>query len=96
MDLYVCWTTKQIPTPRPGGHPCANAHDALLAAGYTPNVIHARSFGAIPDALQTKARKQVKQQTGSSWVPAIHSDDGEWVSGTREIIEWAASHPVQA
>ena len=27
MKLYVCWGT--FPTPRPGGHPCANAYNAL-------------------------------------------------------------------
>ncbi len=30
MKLYVCWGTFQ--TPRPGGHPCANAHEALKEA----------------------------------------------------------------
>ena len=31
MKLYVCWGTFQ--TPRPGGHPCPNAHEALTDAG---------------------------------------------------------------
>ncbi|MEA2330957.1 MAG: hypothetical protein QOH58_1095, partial [Thermoleophilaceae bacterium] len=34
MELYVCWGTFQ--TPRPGGHPCGNAHAALKEAGWDP------------------------------------------------------------
>src|SRR3712207_7526432 len=45
--LYVCWGT--FPTPRPGGHPCANAYKALRAAGHDPELI--RSYGStlLPD-----------------------------------------------
>lgn len=95
MDLYVCWTSKHFPTPRPGGHPCAHAYDAVRAAGYEPNVILARSFGAFPEALQTKARKHVKEKTGSSWVPALETDDGEWISGSKAIIAWAKANPAE-
>ena len=31
MKLYVCWGTFK--TPRPGGHPCANAHEAQELTG---------------------------------------------------------------
>jgi hypothetical protein len=30
MSLYICLGTMQ--TPRPGGHPCHNAHRALTTA----------------------------------------------------------------
>jgi len=42
MKLYVCWGTFQ--TPRPGGHPCANAHKALVAAGHDPEVVRTYGF----------------------------------------------------
>ena len=34
MKLYVCWGTFQ--TIRPGGHPCANAHKALVEPATNP------------------------------------------------------------
>ena len=34
MKLYVCWGTFR--SPRPGGHPCGNAHEALKEAGWKP------------------------------------------------------------
>ncbi len=37
MKLYVCWGT--FPTPRPGGHPCANAYHALRDAGHDPELV---------------------------------------------------------
>ena len=33
MKLYICWRT--FPSPRPGGHPCRNAYNALKEAGVT-------------------------------------------------------------
>jgi hypothetical protein len=33
VNLYVCWTTRELHL-RPGGHPCANAYKALQAAGH--------------------------------------------------------------
>lgn len=96
MKLYVCWTAKELHLPRPGGHPCANAHDAIVAAGYRPEVIKARSFAAFPRFLQTADRKLVEEKTGSAWVPALETDDGEWISGSEEIIGWAAKNPTAA
>ena len=42
LKLYVCYGTFKA-APRPGGHPCGVAHDALRKAGYEPEVI--RSYG---------------------------------------------------
>jgi hypothetical protein len=94
MKLYVCWTTKETPLP-PGRHVCAAAYDALRDAGHDPEVKHALSFGALPGAIQTPARKKVKEHTGSYWVPALETEDGEWIGGSKAIIEWAEAHPVK-
>ena len=67
MKLYVCYGTFQ--TPRPGGHPCANAHRALKDAGHDPEVVKSYGFGALPDFLNTRTRREVKALTGRSWVP---------------------------
>ena len=95
MNLYVCWTTRELHL-RPGGHPCANAYKALREAGHDPEIRYAHSLGAIPGALQTPTRKKVKQHTGNYWVPALETDDGEWIGGSKKIVAWAKANSAQA
>jgi hypothetical protein len=93
MKLYVCWGT--FPTPRPGGHPCANAYHALRDAGHDPEVIRSYGFAPLPDFLNaTKGRREVKALTGQSWVPVLVTDEGEAIQESKRIIEWAQEHPV--
>jgi len=89
MRLFVCWTRRTAP-----GYPhaCNKAYEALKAAGHEFDVVHALSFGGIPGPLQTPARKEVKEHTGHYWVPALETGDGEWISGSKEIIAWAGQH----
>jgi Glutathione S-transferase, N-terminal domain len=91
MKLYVCYGT--FPTPRPGGHPCANAHKALRKAGYEPEVIRTYGFGPLPDL--TSGRKEVKRLTGQSWVPVLVTDDGEAIHDSKQIVAWAETHPAR-
>lgn len=93
MKLYVCWTKRELHL-RPGGHSCANAYKALKEAGHDPDVVHAHSWGALPDALQTPTRRLVKEKTGQSWVPALETDDGQWINGSGAIATWAEQHPA--
>jgi hypothetical protein len=94
MKLYICYGTFQ--TPRPGGHPCKNAYDALRAAGHEPELIKSYGFGLLPDALnQTPGRKEAKRLTGQSWVPVLVTDDGEVVSDSKSIVAWAEGHPSE-
>ena len=88
MKLYVCWGTFQVPGARE--HPCREAFLALEKAGFEPEVEKVHSVGFIPRALQTSGRKHVEDATGSPWVPALETDEGEWISGSAEIIDWAA------
>jgi hypothetical protein len=92
MKLYVCWGL--FPSPRPGGHPCKNAHDALVEAGYEPEVERAYGLGLLPDTLNGPRRAEVKRLTGNSWVPALVLDDGTVVDGSQNIVEWARAHPA--
>jgi hypothetical protein len=93
MKLYVCYGTFQ--TPRPGGHPCANANDALRAAGHQPELVKSYGWGVLPDALNaTAGRREVKRLTGNTWVPALVTDSGEVVQGSREIADWAKANPA--
>jgi hypothetical protein len=91
MKLYVCWGT--FPTPRPGGHPCANAYHALKAAGHDPELVKSYGLGFLPDALnQTSGRRKVKELTGNNWVPTLVLDDGTVIDDFRAIVEWAAAN----
>jgi hypothetical protein len=93
MNLYVCYGT--FPTPRPGGHPCANAKEALVKAGHSPTIKKAYGLGLLPDTPfnLTPGRKKVKALTGSSMVPVLELDDGTTVAGSKEIVAWAEANP---
>jgi|GEM_PF-2251026 len=69
MKLYVCWGTFQ--TPRPGGHPCHNAHKALIDAGYDPEVKQVHGLGIGPLKWMTDGRREVQELTGQPAVPVL-------------------------
>jgi hypothetical protein len=96
MKLYVCWGTFTT-APRPGGHPCGNAYRALKEAGHDPEVVKSYGWSVLPDALNaTEGRKEVKELTGSNMVPVLVTDDGEAISDSKNIVEWAKAHPAGA
>jgi len=96
MKLYVCYGTF-TKTPRPGGHPCGNAHRALKEAGYDPKVVRSYGLGILPDVLnRTSGRTEAKRLTGKTMVPVLVTDDGEVVSDSREIVKWAKANPATA
>jgi glutathione S-transferase len=95
MKLYVCYGLFK--SPRPGGHPCRNAHEALREAGYDPQVVKSYGLGILPKALNmTKGRQEVERLTGNRMVPTLVLDDGTVVDGSREIADWAKAHPAAA
>jgi hypothetical protein len=95
VKLYVCYGT--FGSPRPGGHPCANAYHALKEAGHDPEVVKSYGWGLLPDFMNpTRGRREVKQLTGSTTVPVLVTDDGEVVAESKEIVAWAKAHPAAA
>jgi hypothetical protein len=95
MKLYICWGT--FGSPRPGGHPCKNAHDALKEAGYEPEVVKSYGLGLLPDFMnQTSGRKEVKRLTGKTWVPLLVTDSDEIIQGSDKIAAWARENPATA
>ena len=95
MRLYVCWGTFK--TPRPGGHPCGNAYDALVEAGHEPEVVRSYGLALLPDALNmTDGRKAAKRLTGKTTVPVLVTDDDEVVADSKNIVAWARAHPAGA
>ena len=68
MKLYVCW--GPFSTPRPGGHPCANAYHALKDAGHEPEVVKSYGLGLLPGVFnRTRGRREVQELTGNSLGP---------------------------
>lgn len=96
MKLYVCYDAlKNVRhVPRPGGHPCGNAHVALKKAGHDPEVVAVGGLGVIPGLNRTEGRKEVQELTGSPMVPALVTDDGEVIAESKRIIEWAEANPA--
>jgi len=92
MKLYICWGTFQ--TPRPGGHPCANAYNALKDAGYDPEVQKVHGLGVGPKLFQMKTdgRREVEELTGSPTVPVLVLEDGEVIGDSKSIVAWAKEH----
>ena len=95
MKLYVCWGTFQ--TPRPGGHPCHNAHEALKMAGHDPEVTKVYGLGIGPQIFQwaTEGRKEVEELSGQRSVPVLVTDSGEVVADSKRIVEWAERNPAR-
>lgn len=93
MKLYVCYGT--FPTPRPGGHPCRNAYEALRKAGHDPEVTRTYGLGVLPAIFnQTSGRKEVQRLSGNNWVPTLVLDDGTVLDGSHDIVAWAEGHPA--
>jgi hypothetical protein len=95
MKLYICYGTFN--TPRPGGHPCRNAYEALRDAGHDPELVKSYGLAVLPAFFnQTGGRRKVKELTGSYTVPVLVTDDGEAISDSKKIIAWAKAHPAAA
>ena len=98
MKLYVCWGTWKGATPKPfrrsDVHPCGLAHQALLGAGYDPDVTRCFGWEALPGLFNlTPGRRKVKQLTGDVTVPVLVTDSDEVVAGSAEIARWAQDNP---
>jgi hypothetical protein len=93
VKLYVCYGT--FPTPRPAGHPCANAYQALEDAGHDPQVIKSYGLGMLPGVFnRTSGRREVERLTGNRMVPTLDLGDGTVIDGSEEIVAWAKTNPA--
>ncbi|HEX2128293.1 MAG TPA: glutathione S-transferase N-terminal domain-containing protein [Solirubrobacterales bacterium] len=92
MKLYVCWGT--FPTPRLGGHPCRNAYQALREAGHDPELVKVQGLGVGPVKIDTDGRREVERIAGTKVVPVLVTDDGNVITESKRIAEWARSHPA--
>jgi glutathione S-transferase len=73
------------------------AHEALLEAGYRPDIVRCYGWEALPRIFnQTPGRRKVKELTGEAVVPVLVTDDGEVVTESAEIAAWARRNPAVA
>ena len=93
MKLYICWGTFR--SPRPGGHPCRNAYEALREAGHEPEVERVYGLGVLGDALNP-TRAKIRELTGQNIVPVLVTDEDEVIQDSKKIIEWAKANPAGA
>ena len=91
MILYTCGAK----TTGPGfAHPCAKAGHALDAAGYDYELKTSAGTGCGLDRGSRKGdRAEVRKLSGTA-VRILVLDDGEVVSGSGTIAEWAKEHPA--
>jgi hypothetical protein len=90
MKLYICWSTNGS-----DHHDCAKAHNALIAAGYDPEIEKARGSVFLPKFLQLKVRREVFALTGSYFVPVLILDDDTTINNPDDIAAWAKAHPIK-
>ena len=50
----------------------------------------------LPLLNKTKGRTKVEELTGQRVVPVLVTDDGEPITESQRIIEWAQAHPASA
>jgi glutathione S-transferase len=95
MKLYVCWGTFRTYGHE---HACHTAHQALLAAGYEPEVIKVHGLGVGPRIFEwvTDGRREVEELSGQRVVPVLLTEDDEVLTESARIVEWAAAHPRSA
>jgi hypothetical protein len=91
MKLYTCYGTFKL--PKRTGHPCRNAHEALVAAGYEPEVV--KTYGCFRTDPLFPGRRSIKQRTGNYQVPTLELDDGTLIDGSETIIAWAEANPAE-
>jgi len=91
LTLYTC----SLDDGGPKFHPCRRCHEALREAGhaYQTDVFDQNR----PMGLFTKGKRpELKEMTGQEKLPVLQTPDGEFITGSKNIIEWAKSNPPAA
>ena len=86
MILYTCNQKTSGPALL---HPCAKAGNALKDAGYEFELNR-----LFPWTRGGGVRDEVKDLSGQENVPILVLDDGEVISGSGTIADWAKANPA--
>ena len=91
MVLYTCAQK----TVGPGMvHPCAKAGNALDQAGHRYEIETVPGYKLFFWTRSGDARSEVERLSGQSDVPILVLDDGEVISGSGTIADWAKANPA--
>lgn len=93
MVLYTCGQKKLGPG---FAHPCAKAAKALDDAGYDYEIRTIGGYRLMPWTWlkRSEDRAEIKKLSGTNEVPILVLDDGEVISDSGAIAEWAREHPA--
>ena len=100
MVLYTCSFEKAAGgLPAPIAHPCGRAAKALDDAGcdYEIKTVKGGTLQVWTLPNRARDRAEVEELSGQRAVPILVLDDGEVISGSGRIVEWARTHePARA
>jgi hypothetical protein len=68
-------------------HPCRRVQEAMKTAGIPYEKVIGGHGSPIP-FLRKGSREELRQQTGSTRLPALKTADGEVVIGSKAILAW--------
>ncbi len=93
MVLYTCNQKTHGPA---FAHPCSRAGKALKDAGYEFELKTVGGYRMLPWTWGSRDadRAEVKELSGTNEVPILVLDNGEVVSGSGTIAQWATEHPL--
>ncbi|MCB0864714.1 MAG: glutathione S-transferase N-terminal domain-containing protein [Solirubrobacterales bacterium] len=91
MILYTCNQKTSGPALL---HPCAKAGNALKDAGYEFELKTVDGYRLFPWTRGGGVRDEVKDLSGQENVPILVLDDGEVISGSGTIADWAKANPA--
>ena len=81
--LYVCHGDDGGPRV----HPCRRVQEAMREAGIDYDKVIAAHGNPIP-FLRKGSREELREQTGSTKLPALKLPDGTVLTHSREILRW--------
>lgn len=97
MVLYTCTDGKAFGgMPGPLAHPCGRAAKALDDAGhsYEWKKVKGGTLKLWTWPSRERDRAEVERISGQRAVPILVLDDGEVISGSGAIVDWARAHPA--
>jgi glutathione S-transferase len=99
MVLYTCKVGKAMgDLPTMLAHPCGRAAKALDDAGYEYDWKQVDGgvlkFWTLPKRAEDRA--EVERLSGQRAVPILVLDDGNVVTGSQRIVDWANAQPAHS
>lgn len=96
MILYTCPFGTSFGGLGPASHPCGRAAKALTDHGHRFEQKKVKGGIGMVWTLPSRDRDraEVRELSGSNWVPILVLDDGQVVKGSGSIVAWAKANPA--